>query len=223
MTEDYKHPVIQVSDCSLKVTKEWLDADGKPFTPTLPNQEIQFKLMQIANPVNIAADATTGGGEGTATGGMDDTTTGSGEGATAGGGQGTTAQNTPVVYGTYRICMKSEWSYTIEHLPLKGRKDGREVKYSYRVEEIPIEGYETTYKSDYNPTDTYAPDSYDKNGNVPDGEITITNTAKPSYELPATGGSGTTTLYTIGGLLTGIAGLLLLYNDKKRRKEGFAS
>ena len=44
-----------------------------------------------------------------------------------------------------------------------------------------------------------------------------------AYELPETGGSGTT-LYTIGGLLllTG-AGILLLYNHKKHRKEDFAS
>lgn len=44
-----------------------------------------------------------------------------------------------------------------------------------------------------------------------------------SHELPETGGPGTTP-YTIGGLLllTG-AGVLLLYNHKKRRKEDFAS
>ena len=41
-------------------------------------------------------------------------------------------------------------------------------------------------------------------------------------ELPMTGGSGTTP-YTIGGLLLTGAGLLLLYKDKKRRKEDFAS
>lgn len=44
-----------------------------------------------------------------------------------------------------------------------------------------------------------------------------------SHELPNTGGLGTTP-YTMGGLLllTG-AGILLLYNSKKRRKEDFAS
>lgn len=41
-------------------------------------------------------------------------------------------------------------------------------------------------------------------------------------ELPMTGGSGTTP-YTVGGLLLTGAGLLLLYNKKKRGKEVFAS
>ena len=44
------------------------------------------------------------------------------------------------------------------------------------------------------------------------------------YELPETGGTGTT-LYTIGGLLllAGAGILLMMYNHKKRRKEDPAS
>lgn len=41
------------------------------------------------------------------------------------------------------------------------------------------------------------------------------------YEIPETGGTGTT-LYTMGGLLLMLtAGLLLMYNQKKRRREGY--
>ena len=42
------------------------------------------------------------------------------------------------------------------------------------------------------------------------------------YELPATGGPGNI-LYTIGGLLLIVAGMLLLYKKNKCRKEDFAS
>lgn len=51
--------------------------------------------------------------------------------------------------------------------------------------------------------------------------ISVPNSS--GYELPETGGAGTT-LYTIGGLLLiAGAGTLLLYSKKKRRKEDFAS
>ena len=45
---------------------------------------------------------------------------------------------------------------------------------------------------------------------------------RSNYELPQTGGFGTTP-YTLGGLLLTGAGVLLLYNKKKRGKEDFAS
>ena len=50
---------------------------------------------------------------------------------------------------------------------------------------------------------------------------TITNLIG-GYELPETGGAGTIP-YTAGGLLLTGAGVLLLYSNKKRRKEDFAS
>lgn len=49
------------------------------------------------------------------------------------------------------------------------------------------------------------------------GMIHITNT-RAGYELPATGGVGTT-LYTVGGLLITTAAILLLYRHMKRRRE----
>ena len=49
-------------------------------------------------------------------------------------------------------------------------------------------------------------------------EVTVTNTAK-TYDLPSTGGSGTR-LYTMGGWLLIAAGIFLLYNQRRYRKEG---
>lgn len=110
-------------------------------------------------------------------------------------------------YGTYTIESGTNWKTVIRNLPASGTVNGTDFQYTYRVKELVNGSYDTTY---------------DNNGGVTEGVITIKNTMKPGYELPETGGPGTTTQYTIGGLLTGIAGLLLLYNDKKRRKEGFA-
>ena len=67
--------------------------------------------------------------------------------------------------------------------------------------------------------------SYINNGGIGSGTITIKNTQtdNPTYQLPATGGTGTT-LYTMGGLLLILAaGCFLLYNHTRRRKEDFAS
>ena len=52
--------------------------------------------------------------------------------------------------------------------------------------------------------------------------VTVVN-REPSYTLPETGGPGTS-LYTMGGvLLMAAAGLTLLYNHTRRRKEETAS
>ena len=53
-----------------------------------------------------------------------------------------------------------------------------------------------------------------------DYRLSVTNSE--AYELPETGGPGTT-LYTIGGLSLTAAGILLLYHKKKSGKEDFAS
>lgn len=59
----------------------------------------------------------------------------------------------------------------------------------------------------------------DANGLYP---VTVVN-REPSYTLPETGGTGTS-MYTMGGvLLMAAAGLTLLYNQTKRRKEESAS
>lgn len=61
------------------------------------------------------------------------------------------------------------------------------------------------------------------NGTIIVGDITVVYTNAVKYELPETGGAGTT-LYTTGGLLLIIATCcFLLYKYIKRRKEDFAS
>jgi len=108
----------------------------------------------------------------------------------------------------------NSWREEFGNLPLTDKvkaEDGSDsiVYYYYYVEEKSVTGYET---------------SYENNTGITNGIITVTNTAKdtPGHELPETGGPGTRP-YTLGGLLTLFAGCLLLYRNKKRGKEDFAS
>ena len=55
-------------------------------------------------------------------------------------------------------------------------------------------------------------------GVIGGGTITITNKLKPSYELPATGGIGTTLFYVIGGGLMAVAAVLLVTKKRMNNK-----
>ena len=84
----------------------------------------------------------------------------------------------------------------------------------YRVTELTTQGYHTTVNGN---------EGYIVSGTISNGAVepaSFVNT--PYFELPNTGGAGTT-LYTIGGLLLMAAAALLLYSHKKRREEGPAS
>lgn len=99
----------------------------------------------------------------------------------------------------------NNWTYTFTDLPLTGTDEGgNAVTYYYYIEEVPITNYDT---------------SYENNGGIQTGTITVINkaTETPEYELPETGGSGTA-LYTLGGLLLTAAAILLLY--KKQTEKG---
>lgn len=99
------------------------------------------------------------------------------------------------------------WKYTIDGLPKKGTdEDGNTVYYTYYIKEQNGERYNASYVN---------------NDGIVSGTITVTNTESdnPGYELPATGGTGTAPLYTMGAALSVSAGLLLVHK-KKRRKEG---
>ena len=107
------------------------------------------------------------------------------------------------------ISISDGWKYIFENLPLVGTENGESVNYYYYVEEVSVPNYTT---------------SYENNGGIQSGTITVINKAddNPEITLPETGGPGTK-LYTIGGmLLMACAGFLLMYN-KKRRKEDMAS
>lgn len=117
---------------------------------------------------------------------------------------------TDSIVSTVSITVTDKWSYIFKDLPLSETDDnGNTVNYYYYVEEVPVSNYTT---------------SYENNGGIQSGSITVTNKAddNPEITLPETGGPGTK-LYTLGGmLLMACAGFLLMYN-KKRRKEDMAS
>lgn len=103
------------------------------------------------------------------------------------------------------------WKYTIDGLPKQGTVTDESgvahtVYYTYYIKEQNGERYNASYVN---------------NDGIVSGTITVTNTESdnPGYELPATGGTGTAPLYTMGAALSVSAGLLLVHK-KKRRKEG---
>ena len=86
-----------------------------------------------------------------------------------------------------------------------------ESGYIYYVEELGTDTgalifYEVNY-SENNET-----------GVIGGGTITITNKQKPSYELPSTGGIGTTLFYVIGGGLMAVAAVLLVTKKRMNNK-----
>lgn len=110
-------------------------------------------------------------------------------------------------YGTIKngetITLHADESVTINGIPAGS---------FYRVTELTTEGYHTAVNDN---------EGYIAAGTISNG---VTNSASfvntlMTYELPETGGSGTD-LYIIGGLLLiATAGILLIYNQRKRRKE----
>lgn len=97
------------------------------------------------------------------------------------------------------------WIYTFTDLPLTGTdEEGNTVNYYYYIEEIPVLNYET---------------SYENNGGIQSGTITVTNKAtdNPEFALPETGGHGTLR-YIMGGILLMLASVLLYI--RKFLKEG---
>lgn len=130
-------------------------------------------------------------------------------------GQSGAAEGTLYNQEPYTITSEGGWTTTISNLPAQGTdRDGNPVIYSYYVEETTdFEGYSASY--------TYGEGA--RNSAVA-GSITITNKEDvpddSEYELPQTGGSGTTKWYTFGAALTAIAMALLLYKKKSMQKGG---
>ena len=116
--------------------------------------------------------------------------------------------NKGTICATITLNKDNSWSHTFTNLPLTGKdEDGNAVTYYYYIKEVSVPNYDT---------------SYENNGGIQSGTITVTNKAKenPDYSLPETGGHGTLR-YIMGGILLMLASILLyikLYLKEGRRK-----
>lgn len=123
----------------------------------------------------------------------------------SGSGGDSSANSEGILYGNISLSETNGWSHTFTDLPLTGTdEDGNTVNYYYYVEEISVLNYDT---------------SYENNGGIQSGTITVTNKAtdNPEFALPETGGHGTLR-YIMGGILLMLASVLLYI--RKFLKEG---
>ncbi len=116
---------------------------------------------------------------------------------------------------TVTLSNANSWNATFANLPSTETVGDKIYSYSYAVKEISCsDGFE--WKS-YSSGTAERNDSTNTPISNPSGDITVTNKKKEAYELPDTGGMGTTP-FTISGLaLIGLAGGILI--NKNRRKE----
>lgn len=123
---------------------------------------------------------------------------------------GTVVKQDVIIYDGGSFDLKAGEYVIINYLPYGTR---------YTITETNAPYYATTYQIDGGgPAEGKTAE-----GKIPtggNGSVVFTNTAMPV--LPSTGGPGTS-LYAIGGSLLTLAALLLLYKDKRRRKEDNAS
>ncbi|MEE1086569.1 MAG: Cna B-type domain-containing protein [Schaedlerella sp.] len=132
------------------------------------------------------------------------------------------SEDSAAYVGTYTVTPDENgfWETVITNLPkgIRNEENGMVTPYIYTIEEVSVSGYEVEYEYDDGDATT------DDSNGIHSGTITMTNRETEGYELPETGGIGTTP-YTVGGLLlmTVAALFLLLYKNKKHRKEGITS
>ena len=113
--------------------------------------------------------------------------------------------------GTVKLNSKNGWSARFENLEIG---DG----ITYTIKEMSVEGYTASYTLNNKALDADA--SFELGQNSGSGDtIVITNTAEKSdeYELPSTGGAGTTPYTAVGGAIALAA--LVCGLCKKRRRE----
>ena len=104
----------------------------------------------------------------------------------------------------------SKYGFRLEGLPAGERGEDSFVTYIYSVKEDPaVEGYQSPKY--------YMGDTVQHGDSVKDGG-TIANDII-SYELPQTGGIGTTLFTALGGLMTVAAGAVLTLKSWRRRKQ----
>ena len=103
---------------------------------------------------------------------------------------------------------EKEYTFLIRNLPV-GNDTG---EYTYFVTEAALSGYSTRYETQSAVTsgEGITSPEYALNGG------TIINTPEGGYELPRTGGIGTTLFTVSGGLMTAMAGVFLALRRKRR-------
>lgn len=107
------------------------------------------------------------------------------------------------------------WTKTHKDLPLSGKVDDTEVRYTYYVIEHEVPGFTATYANDAGTSEVAS------NVATSSGTLTIKNTAQEAYVLPETGGLGTLLQYLFGILATIVGlGLLFFKVNRYRRKGG---
>lgn len=113
--------------------------------------------------------------------------------------------------GEYTIDITNHWTTVIseDSNGLKLKKEGtneagEKIYYAYYVKEINSTNYDT---------------SYENNGGITEGTITIKNTLKenPEYVLPETGRFGGDIVFILGGMLLMAGSLVYIYKRKHRR------
>ena len=107
------------------------------------------------------------------------------------------------------------YTFQIQNLPKIGEIDGIEGEYEYLVTETgPVPGYKNaSYQNNSQASGGTIPMQYAQNGG------TIINTPEEGYELPETGGIGTTLFTALGGLMTVTAGAILTIQSYRRRSQ----
>lgn len=107
------------------------------------------------------------------------------------------------------------WTKTHKDLPLSGKVDDTEVRYTYYVTEHEVPGFTATYANDAGTSEVAS------NVATSSGTLTIKNTAQEAYVLPETGGLGTLLQYLFGilAIIVGL-GLLVFKVNRYRRKGG---
>jgi len=110
-----------------------------------------------------------------------------------------------VRYNVYTIKNTNDWKIVINDLPRKEKNEQGEIEYyTYYVNELDVKNYTT---------------SYENNGGIASGTITIKNTLdeKPEYVLPETGRFGGDIWFILGGMLLMAGSLVYIYKRKHKR------
>ena len=114
--------------------------------------------------------------------------------------------------GTVTLNSKNGWSARFENLEIS---DG----ITYTIKEMFVDGYTASYTLNNKALDADAPFELGHQTSGSGDTIVITNTAEKSdeYELPSTGGAGTTPYTAVGGAIA-LAALVCGFCKKRRRE-----